>query len=422
MLVEIGGSLTWEGEMPQLDRPNPSLWRLLDERSHAGGRIKAWLFLTHPGPSLLVTALVVAAAGLLTRQLPTARTAIGLTLMMLPTQLATGALNDWADVELDRAAKPYKPIPRGMVARRGALGFAVAGFTVSLGAAAWFSPQVFGVDALAVLAGASYDLVLKRTPAALLAYSAGFVAVPLLAMVTTGTLRGGADIVPLAGLVALALEIANGLPDIEGDRRGGSNTLPVALGVNRSRWVMGLALAVAAVYVIADRGRLGQSSLVLLGAALLGAGALVPLLLRGAATHRVPAAGRARSRRDRQLAGGAAPSNARLKTARSSSLKRAKVICSAGSRRGQRPHRLLDGDGRGGLDGEPVDPRAERRACHRRAAVLGSEREGAAVGRAQLVGLAAAAVTPPWANGVDDVPRAQPAGAGDDRAPVGQPS
>ena len=229
-MVDNDDSLTWEGEMSQLDRRNRSWWRVLDERSDVGGRGKSWLFLAHPGPSLLVTVVVVVAAGLLTRHLPSPRTAVGLTLVMLPGQLAIGALNDWADIELDRAAKPFKPIPRGIVPRAAALSFAAAGFAVSLATAAWFGPRVLAVDVLAVLAGASYDLGLKRTPAAILSYWAGFVAVPLLAMVAIGNTHGALEVIPLAGGVALALEIANGLPDVEGDRRGGSRTLPVALG------------------------------------------------------------------------------------------------------------------------------------------------------------------------------------------------
>jgi geranylgeranylglycerol-phosphate geranylgeranyltransferase len=268
--------------MPQLERRNRSLWRLLDERSDAGGRAKAWLFLTHPGPSLLVTALVVAAAGLLTRQLPSARIAAGLALVMLPAQLATGSLNDWADVELDRAGKPHKPIPRGLVPRGGALALALTGFAVSLGAAAWLGAGVLAVDALAVAAGVGYDLALKRTPVAVLAWWPGFVVVPLIAMVATGKLAGGAALVPLAGLLALAVLLANGLPDIEGDRSGGATTLPVALGVRRARWLMGFTLGVAAVYVAALRGPLGQGALGLAAAGSLAVAALIPLLPRGA--------------------------------------------------------------------------------------------------------------------------------------------
>jgi geranylgeranylglycerol-phosphate geranylgeranyltransferase len=268
-----------EGEMPHRDRRR---WRVLDERSDVGGRAKAWLFLTHPGPSLLVTALVVAAAALLTRQAPSVRIAAGLVLAMLPCQLAIGALNDWADVALDSVAKPYKPIPRGLVRRGGALAFAIVGFTVSVGAAAWLGPGVLGVDALGVTAGVSYDLALKRTPFAVLAWWPGFLVVPLIAMVATGKLQGAAAAVPLTGLLAVAVQIANGLPDIEGDRLGGANTLPAHLGVTRSRWLMGLALGVAAVYVAALRGPLGQSALALAGAGLLAVAALIPLLPRGA--------------------------------------------------------------------------------------------------------------------------------------------
>jgi 4-hydroxybenzoate polyprenyltransferase len=282
-LVDIDGSLTWEGEMPQLDRRNRSRWRVLDERSPVGGRGKAWLFLTHPGPSVLVTGVVVAAAGLLTRQLPPARTAAGLTLVMLPAQLAIGALNDWADVRADAAAKPFKPIARGLVSRPAALALALAGFTVSLGSAAWLGADVLAVALLGVAAGVAYDLVLKRTPAAFLAWWAGFAAVPLLAMVITGRLRGAAAGVTLAGLIALALQLANGLPDAEGDRRGGAHTLASTLGARGSRLLTSAALTAAAVLVVAVRGTLGQSDLALAAAGMVAAGALVPL-----ASWRVP--------------------------------------------------------------------------------------------------------------------------------------
>jgi geranylgeranylglycerol-phosphate geranylgeranyltransferase len=281
-LVDIDDSLTWEGEMPQLDRRNRSWWRVLDERSDAGGRAKAWLFLTHPGPSLLVTAVVVAAAGLLTRQLPSARTATGLVLVMLPIQLGIGALNDWADVRSDASFKPYKPIPRGLVRRDSALALALAGFAVSIAAAAWLGAGVVGAAALGVAAGASYDLGLKRTPVAVVAWWAGFVTVPLMAMVATGRLYGVAATIPLAGLLSLALLIANGLPDSEADRRGGANTLPVVLGPGRSRCLIAVALGAAALFVVAARAGAGQDRLALVAAGLLSAAALVPLLPRGA--------------------------------------------------------------------------------------------------------------------------------------------
>ncbi|MBJ7610507.1 MAG: UbiA family prenyltransferase [Candidatus Dormibacteraeota bacterium] len=247
--------------------------RFFDERSPAGGRPKAWLYLTHPGPSLLVTVVTVAAAGLLTRGLPSGRTTLGLVLVMLPGQLAIGALNDWVDVASDRTSKPFKPIARGLVTPRGAAMVTASMLAVSVATGAWFGAGVMAVGLLAVVAGTTYDLFLKRTQVAVLAWWAGFVAVPLLAMVMTGRLTGAVQTIPLAGLLSLAVLIANGLPDAAADSLAGARTLSAALGDRRSRVVMVVALLIAAAYVLAVRGSLGQGGLAVVAAALLVAGA-----------------------------------------------------------------------------------------------------------------------------------------------------
>jgi geranylgeranylglycerol-phosphate geranylgeranyltransferase len=258
-------------------RTAPS-WRFFDERDPRGGRAKAWLFLTHPGPSLLVTAVTVAAAGLLTRRLPSERTTVGLVLVMLPSQFAIGALNDWADAASDRVSKSFKPIARGVVQRRHAALIAALLLLVSLGTGAWLGINVLLVALLGAAAGVAYDLALKRTPFAVVAWWAGFTTVPLIAMVMTGHLRGGVETVPLCGLLATALLIANGLPDIEGDRRAGERTLPVVLGVPASQWVMSGAMLAASGSVLALIGPLAQGGLAFLAAALFAAGAAVGLL------------------------------------------------------------------------------------------------------------------------------------------------
>ena len=263
---------------PAADRLGGPVWRFFDERHPRGGRVKAWLFLTHPGPSLLVTAVTVAAAGLLTERLPSERTAIGVVLLMLPAQLAIGVLNDWADIASDRVSKPFKPIARGRVRRSHAAGLAAGLFAVSLGTGGWLGADVLLVAVLGVAAGVAYDLALKRTPLAVLAWWGGLTTVPLLAMVMTGRLRGGVETVPLAGLLATALLIANGLPDIEGDRLAGERTLPVVLGLRASRWVLSATMMAACVCVIALVAPLGQGGLAFVAAALFAAGAGVGLL------------------------------------------------------------------------------------------------------------------------------------------------
>ncbi len=264
---------------PAADRLDGPLWRFFDERHPRGGRVKAWLFLTHPGPSLLVTAVTVAAAGLLTRRLPSERTAVGVVLLMLPAQLAIGALNDWADVASDRVSKPFKPIARGRVRRSHAAVLATLLLAVSLGTGAWLGADVLLVAVLGASAGVAYDLALKRTPLAVLAWWAGFTTVPLLAMVMTGRLRGGVEAVPLAGLLATALLIANGLPDIEGDRLAGERTLPVVLGPRASRVGAGRHHGwPRACACWRSPRRSGQGGLAFAAAALFAAGAGVGLL------------------------------------------------------------------------------------------------------------------------------------------------
>src|SRR5258707_15434288 len=80
-----------------------------DERDPRGGRLKALVMLTHPGPSLLVTAVTIGAGAIAVRGVPSARLALQLAFIMLPAQLAFGAGNDAFHADLDRATKPHKP-------------------------------------------------------------------------------------------------------------------------------------------------------------------------------------------------------------------------------------------------------------------------------------------------------------------------
>ncbi|MDQ2960452.1 MAG: UbiA family prenyltransferase, partial [Candidatus Dormibacteraeota bacterium] len=206
-----------------------ALWELVDERSPRGGAIKAVAFLSHPGPSLLVTGVTVAAALLLHRHALPAATIVDVVLVVLPAQLATGVLNDWADADADAVDKPFKPIARGAVSRAGALTLAAALLALCLGVAAWWGGRYLLIACLGAGSGVVYDLWLKRSPASVLCWWGGFEAVVLLATTTAGA--GGALLTtPLAALVAVELHVSNATPDATGDRRAGFLTLPVVLG------------------------------------------------------------------------------------------------------------------------------------------------------------------------------------------------
>lgn len=212
------------------------LLRVLDEHDPAGGRGKAALFLLHPGPSLLVTAVTVAAAAIALRAAPDASLAVRLVLLMLPAQFAIGAANDLADLAADRAAKPHKPLVRGAVRPVTAL-LATLGFVaVSLGSAASLGPPVLAATAVGLAAGLAYDLGLKRGAASWVPWWVAFTALPLCAYAAAGRFTLALWwCVPVTAILAIGLHCANALPDIEGDRRSGVVSLPVALGERRAR-------------------------------------------------------------------------------------------------------------------------------------------------------------------------------------------
>ena len=244
-------------------RVRPWPWRvlqLLDERDSSGGRAKAALFLLHPGPSLLVTAVTVGAAGFALHAAPGVGLALRLVLLMLPAQFAIGAANDLADLRVDGDAKPYKPLVRGAVAPRWALCVVVLGAALSLGSAASFGPAVLGATVAGLGAGLAYDAGLKRGRWSWVPWWVAFTALPLCAYTAAG--RFVVSLwwtVPLSLLLALALHCANALPDIDADRRAGLRSLPVWLGPTRARaFSFGGMLATAAA-TAALAGALHQS-------------------------------------------------------------------------------------------------------------------------------------------------------------------
>jgi 4-hydroxybenzoate polyprenyltransferase len=193
--------------------------------------VRSWFFLLHPGPSLLVTLTFVAIAVHAAGGAVGAGPALRLVAIMLPIQFAIGAVNDVADANEDVAAKPWKPIPRGAIGRRGALAAGLALAMVGLVASATIGPATLGLVAGGLTAGLAYDLGARRTPLSWLPWWVAFTLLPLAAYTAVGIFVPRLLIVmPLALLVALPLHCANALPDLDADRQAGVRSLPVVLG------------------------------------------------------------------------------------------------------------------------------------------------------------------------------------------------
>lgn len=233
----------------------------LDERSQQG-HLQGLLFLVHPGPSLLVTAVFVAAAALAAGAPPSPLRALQLIGVMLPIQFAIGVINDVADERSDTAAKPYKPLVRAAVDRRAAAVLGSALSLLGLLVAATVNAPTLGLATAGLGAGLLYDAGLRRTPLSWLPWWCGIVALPLAAFAAAGRLTPHLLVVlPLGLLVALSLHCANGLPDIAADRAAGQRSLPVLLGSRGSRWVSLGALAAALALAVATGGADGVAAM-----------------------------------------------------------------------------------------------------------------------------------------------------------------
>lgn len=244
-----------------------------DERK-PGGAIRSLVFMGHPGPSLLVTGVLVAIAGLAQRRVPDALLILQLIGAMLPVQLCIGVINDVIDLPADAVAKPHKPLVRGVIARSTAVAAGVTLGAIGLVVAATINLETLGLDAAALGAGLAYDLGLRRTPLSWLPWWGGMAVLSLEGYASVGSIPSRLLIlIPLSGLIAIGLHFANALPDIDGDRLAGRRSLPVLVGISGTRWAGPVAIGLAGVIAALLAWPLGQAGVAFfIGLAVLAAG------------------------------------------------------------------------------------------------------------------------------------------------------
>lgn len=229
-----------------------------DERK-PGRAIRSLVFLVHPGPSVLVTIVLVAIAGLADHRVPSGTLIVQLVGAMLPVQFCIGVINDVVDLPADIVAKPHKPLVLGTISRPTATGVGIVLGAIGLTAAATINLATLGLDAAALGAGLAYDLGLRRTPLSWVPWWGGIAVLPLEGYAAVRSIPSQLlALIPLAGLVAIGLHFANALPDIDGDRLAGRRSLPVLVGAGRSRWAGPVVLAAAGVLAILLAAPLGQ--------------------------------------------------------------------------------------------------------------------------------------------------------------------
>ncbi len=197
-------------------------------------------------------AVVAGLAAIVAYLIATGTVVSGVLLLMAVVILITAAgnvINDYYDAEIDKINRPERPIPSGAVTREAALAYAVVLFVLGIIVSILTTPLCLAIaifnSALLVL----YAARLKSTP------FFGNAAVSYLS--ASIFLFGGAfagwtgfiHMLPVAAITFLAMlsrEILKDAEDIEGDRAGGADTLPLRIGVKKSA-IIAFVFAAAAV-------------------------------------------------------------------------------------------------------------------------------------------------------------------------------
>jgi 4-hydroxybenzoate polyprenyltransferase len=192
--------------------------------------------------------------------------------LLATNQYAAGALNDAVDVEADTAGGRDKPIPSGAISRRAVTLLALGSGAASLGFALALGPATLALAVVGLACAWSYDLRLKGTAASVLPFAIALPLVPLFGYAAAGRFPAVLWWAwPIGALAAIAVHLADSLPDVESDRAAGVRGLAPRLGVARAAALAAAAYALAAVIALASGLAAGERSATLAGTALAAA-------------------------------------------------------------------------------------------------------------------------------------------------------
>jgi len=167
---------------------------------------------------------------------------------------AGNVINDFFDVKIDAINRPDRPIPSGVVTKAGARGFAVTLFLAGILLSFFTNTLCIGIAVINSLILIAYAGKLKRTPLL------GNITVAYLSasiFLFGGALNGWnglVHIIPIATITFFAMlsrELLKDAEDVEGDRTGGADTVPIRIGIKKTSRLalMSTVLAVAVSFI-----------------------------------------------------------------------------------------------------------------------------------------------------------------------------
>jgi geranylgeranylglycerol-phosphate geranylgeranyltransferase len=167
---------------------------------------------------------------------------------------AGNVINDFFDAEIDAINRPDRPIPSGSVSRGAARGFAITLFLAGILVSFFTNPLCVGIAIFNVVLLIAYAAKLKSTP-----FIGNIVVAYLSASIFLfGGALNGFDglvlIIPIAAITFFAMvsrELLKDAEDVEGDRAGGADTLPIRIGIKKTSELalITAVLAVAASFI-----------------------------------------------------------------------------------------------------------------------------------------------------------------------------
>lgn len=204
---------------------------------------------SHPGPTLVVTALALAlgvATGLEAWRLGL------LTASVFLGQLSVGISNDVLDVARDRAVgRTDKPLARGDIAVGTAWGAALGLLAGALVLSAPLGWRMLAAHAVTLGSAWAYNAGLKSTPWSIVPFLVSFGIFPSLATLAAEPPAFAVGWAWIAGAaLGAAVHLTNVLPDLDDDARTGVRGLPHRMGPRVSAAVAAVGIVAGAVAVL----------------------------------------------------------------------------------------------------------------------------------------------------------------------------
>ncbi len=165
------------------------------------------------------------------------------------------AINDYFDFEIDKTNMPKRPLPSGRIGRKGALYLFWVVSVFGLALSYFVNPAFLAIAFFNFAVSSLYAWKLKRTAikGVFVAYlgSSAFIAAPFISGFPSSLFGSALLLLILISFFGtLSRQLLMDIRDMEGDRKAGAKTLPLAIGKKPVRIIASAILLLAASLLI----------------------------------------------------------------------------------------------------------------------------------------------------------------------------